>query len=72
MTLATMFERRDFAPYALQGGEDGVKFEVTPRKQGVDEDKPLPGKANIRIHSDDLVIMHCCCCGGYGTPDDEH
>ncbi|WP_415183818.1 hydantoinase B/oxoprolinase family protein [Phaeovulum sp.] len=72
VTLTTMFERRDVAPYGLEGGEEGAKFEMILRKQGSNEDSPLPGKTNIRIHSGDLVIVRSCGGGGYGAPEQGH
>ena len=29
----------------------------------------LPGKANVRLHRDDLVVVESCGGGGYGAPE---
>ena len=63
-----MFERRVVPPYGLQGGEDGAPFRVTiARADGSRED--MPGKANLRLDRDDVVIVESCGGGGYGQPE---
>ena len=69
VTLTTMFERRDVAPYGLEGGEEGARFEMLLQKQGSGVDRPLPGKTNLRIHKGDLVTIRSCGGGGYGVPE---
>jgi len=68
MSVTTMFERRVVPPYGLQGGEPGAPFRVTvARADGSRFD--LPGKANIRLDRDDVVIVESCGGGGYGPPE---
>ena len=63
-----MFERRVVPPYGLQGGEDGAPFRVTiVHADGRQED--MPGKANLRLGKDDVVIVESCGGGGYGQPE---
>ena len=69
MSVTSMFERRIIPPYGLQGGEDGAPFRVTIQKaDGRSFD--LPGKANVRLGKDDLVILESCGGGGYGMPSE--
>ena len=68
MSVTSMFERRVVPPYGLQGGEDGAPFRVTvARADGRRED--MPGKANLRLDRDDVVIVESCGGGGYGEPE---
>ena len=65
MSVTSMFERRVIPPYGLQGGDHGAVFKVTiVEASGHQFD--LPGKANIRLGPDDLVIVDSCGGGGYG------
>jgi N-methylhydantoinase B len=67
MSVTSMFERRVIAPYGLQAGESGAPFKVTiVEASGHRYD--LPGKANIRLATGDLVIVDSCGGGGYGPP----
>jgi N-methylhydantoinase B len=67
MSVTSMFERRVVPPYGLQGGEPGAPFKVTVvDASGLSSD--LPGKANIRLNTGDLVVVESCGGGGYGTP----
>ncbi|MFQ5775352.1 MAG: hydantoinase B/oxoprolinase family protein [Kiloniellaceae bacterium] len=70
MSVTSMFERRVVPPYGLQGGEPGAPFRVTVAEAsgGTFE---LPGKANIRLGRDDVVIVESCGGGGYGPPSDD-
>jgi len=67
MSVTTMFERRVVPPYGLQGGEPGAPFRVRARRATGECDE-LPGKANVRLGRDDLVIVESCGGGGYGPP----
>ena len=67
MSLTSMFERRVVPPYGLQGGEPGAPFRVTVAEAS-GRTFELPGKANIRLGRDDLVIVESCGGGGYGPP----
>ncbi len=68
MSVTSMFERRVVPPYGLQGGEDGALFRVTiVRADGSRSD--MPGKANLRLGKDDVVIVESCGGGGYGQPE---
>ena len=68
MSVTSMFERRVVPPYGLQGGADGAPFRVTiARADGRRED--MPGKANLRLDRDDVVIVESCGGGGYGQPE---
>ncbi len=67
MSLTTMFERRIVPPYGLQGGEPGAPFRVTVVKAN-GERFEIPGKTNLRLGRDDLVILESCGGGGYGRP----
>ena len=68
MSVTSMLERRVVPPYGLQGGEDGAPFRVTiERADGSRED--MPGKANLRLDRDDVVIVESCGGGGYGQPE---
>jgi N-methylhydantoinase B len=68
MSVTTMYERRVVPPYGLKGGKPGMPFKVT-----VEEDSgrqyDLPGKANIRLGPDDIVIVDSCGGGGYGPSE---
>lgn len=65
ISVTSMFERAVVPPYGLQGGEAGAPFRVQVRKAS-GEVFDLPGKANIRIDRDDVVIVESCGGGGYG------
>ena len=68
MSVTSMYERRVVPPYGLQGGEPGAPFRVTiDHADGRRSD--LPGKANVRLDRDDVVIVESCGGGGYGTPE---
>ena len=68
MSVTTMFERRVVPPYGLQGGEPGAPFRVTVAHAD-GRRFALPGKANVRLDRDDLVVVESCGGGGYGTPE---
>ncbi len=68
MSVTSMFERRIVPPYGLQGGNSGAPFRVTiVRADGTRSD--MPGKANLRLGRDDVVIVESCGGGGYGQPE---
>ena len=68
MSVTSMFERRVVPPYGLQGGEDGALFRVTVvHADGGRTD--MPGKANLRLGRDDVVVVESCGGGGYGAPE---
>ncbi len=68
MSVTSMFERRIVPPYGLQGGDSGAPFRVTiVRADGTRSD--MPGKANLRLGRDDVVIVESCGGGGYGQPE---
>ncbi len=67
MSVTSMFERRVVPPYGLQGGDSGAPFRVTiQRSDGSRSD--MPGKANLRLGRDDVVVVESCGGGGYGQP----
>ena len=67
MSVTSMFERRVVPPYGLKGGASGMPFKVTiAEKSGARYE--MPGKANIRLGPDDIVIVDSCGGGGYGPP----
>ncbi|MBM3950245.1 MAG: hydantoinase B/oxoprolinase family protein [Rhodospirillales bacterium] len=67
MSVTTMFERRLIPPYGMHGGEAGAPFRVTiAYADGRTED--MPGKANIRLNTGDVVVVDSCGGGGYGAP----
>jgi N-methylhydantoinase B len=68
MSVTSMFERRVVPPYGLRGGEAGAPFRVTIRKAGGGE-TDMPGKANIRLQTGDVVVVDSCGGGGYGPPE---
>ena len=55
-------------PYGLQGGAPGAPFRVSV-EHADGRRTELPGKANVRLHCDDLVIVESCGGGGYGAPE---
>ena len=67
MSVTSMFERRIVAPYGLQGGETGAPFRVTVAEAS-GRAFELPGKANVRLGQNDLVIVESCGGGGNGKP----
>ncbi len=68
MSVTSMFERRVVPPYGLQGGDSGEPFRVTvAHADGSRSD--MPGKANLRLDKDDVVIVESCGGGGYGQPE---
>ncbi|NQU58030.1 MAG: hydantoinase B/oxoprolinase family protein [Rhodospirillales bacterium] len=68
MSVTSMFERRVIPPYGLQGGADGAPFRVSILKSA-GEKSDLPGKANIHLGTNDVVIVDSCGGGGYGKPE---
>jgi N-methylhydantoinase B len=69
MAVTSMFERRVVPPYGLQGGEPGAPFKVTI-VEASGRTSELPGKANIRLGADDVVVVDSCGGGGYGTAEE--
>ncbi|WP_158971318.1 hydantoinase B/oxoprolinase family protein [Chachezhania sediminis] len=69
VSLTTMFDRRDVPPYGLQGGEPGAPFAMILQRAGEDTEIALPGRANLRIHSGDMVTVRASGGGGYGKPE---
>ena len=67
MSVTSMFERRVVPPYGLQGGESGAPFRVSVAYAGGRRSE-LPGKASVRLGTDDVVIVESCGGGGYGPP----
>lgn len=65
VVLSSMFERALVPPYGLEGGESGAPFEVTVVTAAGDKYK-LPGKTNVTLKKDDLIIMESSGGGGYG------
>jgi hypothetical protein len=47
--------------------ENGAPFRVTIRKADGGE-SDMPGKANIRLQTGDVVVVDSCGGGGYGPP----
>ena len=65
IVLSSMFERAVIPPYGLYGGSNGARFAVNV-KTAAGKAYKLPGKANVRLKKDDLVIIDSCGGGGYG------
>jgi N-methylhydantoinase B len=65
--LTTMFDRRIVPPYGLQGGRPGACFRCTLVRANGDSSE-VPGKANVRLHAGDRVLMESSGGGGYGSP----
>lgn len=59
-------ERRRFAPYGLQGGEDGKNGENLLLRAG--ETMPLPGKCTVELKAGDVLSIRTPGGGGYGKP----
>ncbi len=68
MSVTSMFERRVVPPYGLQGGDSGAPFRVTIARADGSRSE-MPGKANLRLGRDDVVIVESCGGGGYGQPE---
>ena len=68
MSVTSMFERRVVPPYGLQGGAPGAPFTVTVIN-AAGEAREMPGKANVRLGMDDVVVVDSCGGGGYGRTD---
>ncbi len=68
MSVTAMFERRVVPPYGLEGGKPGAPFRVTVSRPGGHAFE-LPGKANVRLGKNDVVLVESCGGGGYGTPE---
>ena len=68
MSVTSMFERRVVPPYGLQGGDSGAPFRVTIARADGSRSE-MPGKANLRLGKDDVVIVESCGGGGYGQPE---
>jgi len=68
MSVTSMFERRVVPPYGLKGGTPGLPFKVTVVEES-GTSYEMPGKANIRLGTGDLVIVDSCGGGGYGQPN---
>ncbi len=69
MSVTSMFERRVVPPYGLQGGAPGAPFRVSV-EHADGRRTELPGKANVRLERDDLVVVESCGGGGYGAPEE--
>ena len=67
MSVTSMFERRVVPPYGLRGGKPGAPFRVTV-SHADGRRIELPGKANVRLGRDDVVVVESCGGGGYGPP----
>ncbi len=67
MSVTSMFERRVVPPYGLQGGDSGAPFRVTVQRADGSRSQ-MPGKANLRLGRDDVVVVESCGGGGYGQP----
>ena len=67
MSVTTMFERRVVPPYGLRGGAPGAPFRVSVEHPDGRRFE-LPGKANVRLDRDDVVVVESCGGGGYGPP----
>lgn len=68
MSVTSMFERRVVPPYGLQGGESGSPFRVTI--QSADGSRSdMPGKANLRLGRDDVVVVESCGGGSHRQPE---
>ena len=67
MSVTSMFERRVVPPYGLQGGDSGAPFRVTIARADGSRSE-MPGKANLRLGRNDVVIVESCGGGGYGQP----
>ena len=68
MSATSMFERRVVPPYGLQGGGSGAPFRVIIARADGSRSE-MPGKANLRLGRDDVVIVESCGGGGFGRPE---
>ncbi|MDE0241498.1 MAG: hydantoinase B/oxoprolinase family protein [bacterium] len=68
MSVTSMFERRIVPPYGLQGGDSGAPFRVTVVRADGSRSE-MPGKANLHLGRDDVVVVESCGGGGYGRPE---
>ena len=70
MSVTSMFERRVVPPYGLRGGAAGAPFRVTIAHADGRRSQ-MPGKANLRLGIDDVVVVESCGGGGYGQMQTE-
>jgi N-methylhydantoinase B len=59
-------ERRQIAPYGLQGGSPGETGENCLLRNG--EEQPLPGKGTIYLNAGDVISIRTPGGGGWGEP----
>ena len=64
LLLTTCVERMHVPPYGLHGGQPGQPFRITLERDGVISD--LPGKANLELQENDLIVIEGAGGGGYG------
>ncbi|MPC31542.1 5-oxoprolinase [Portunus trituberculatus] len=70
LTLSILTERRVFAPYGLEGGEDGKKGNnFLVRKCG--RKIRLPSKSSVDVQKGDMFQLLTPGGGGYGSVDDD-
>lgn len=65
-TFTVLSERNHFAPWGLEGGEEGTKAEHWHVSGG--HRLPLGGKASVELHRGDEIIIQTPGGGGYGPP----
>jgi N-methylhydantoinase B len=65
-TVTILSERRQTAPYGLQGGEPGARGRNVLLRDAEEQD--LPGKLQIQVQQGDVLSIRTPGGGGWGTP----
>ncbi|MGG1658106.1 hydantoinase B/oxoprolinase family protein [Brevibacillus sp. NRS-1366] len=68
--LSVIFGRHHFAPWSLQGGEEGSPNYVLVEKANGQLDGPFGVRARYPLHKGDVVKLYTATGGGYGNPFD--
>jgi len=69
VVVSLMTERRERAPFGLEGGEAGSKGRNRIRRHGERRTEALPGRAEAALDAGDELWIETPGGGGYGSPD---
>jgi 5-oxoprolinase (ATP-hydrolysing) len=69
VVASLMTERRERAPFGLEGGGAGSKGRNRVRRRGETQAELLPGRAEIALEAGDELWIETPGGGGYGSPD---
>jgi 5-oxoprolinase (ATP-hydrolysing) len=69
VVASLMTERRERAPFGLEGGASGSKGRNRVRRRGETRAELLPGRAEVALEAGDELWIETPGGGGYGSPD---